>query len=156
MQYLIVPVLILILSSTAKKKAARPKQVARKVQVNILESETIKALKKRIAELEHKVKHKSTFMEVMKKSERSAKYYTGLTRAKRLLLWNFLAEEMGHLQIFGTDKTSTEIKFTLEEQFFIFLVKLKHDFTYEDLEHRFDMQPRALVGKVFKTCDTRF
>ena len=130
----------------------------RGAQTDFRESEKIERLKAEIASLKSEVKQykqkaatKSGFLECIKQSEDSIQFYTGLTKEDLNCLWNFLKEEAEHLRIVGTkNQMSGNIKFTLEEQFYIFLVRLRQNTLLADFEYRFNLKPQDLVSKVFK------
>ena len=101
---------------------------------------------------EEKAKPKLDFLETILQSEKSRVFYTGLNSAQLEVLWKFLKEEAGDLQIIGTELVSGQLKgWSLEKQFYLFLVKLRRDFPYADFEYRFGLKPQNMVGRIFKT-----
>ena len=108
----------------------RRKSSSCEVQVEFPESSKVEAMKKEIALLkrqlnEERAKPKTNIVDCVLKTDKSINFYTGMSRDHLDVLWKFLAEEAPYLKIYGTEQLSGELKFTLKEQFYMFLMKLR-------------------------------
>lgn len=87
------------------------------------------------------------------KSDKCSKFYTGLTKNQRVCLWNFLGESKDKLTMIGMKKgtLSGKIGFmSVECQFLMTLLILRRDRLFQDISFQFDLNRNA-VASIFKT-----
>lgn len=86
-------------------------------QVDLSESATVKALREEVAALKAEVaklksqlkdRPQADLVTCVEQSEKSAKFYTGMTKAHLEAFWKFLAGEAPYLRVYGTDKLAKE------------------------------------------------
>jgi len=120
--------------------------------VNAAHKEQIAALKAEVNVLKTELKVKKSPSNLVSQSEDIGKYYTGLSSAARESLWDFLGPAKYELQMWGMKKGSTSSTFVIgvEDQFLLFLIKLRRDYDYADLGIMFDMN-RKKASICFKT-----
>ena len=76
------------------------------------------------------------------KSDKCSKFYTGLTKNQRVCLWNFLGESKDKLTMIGMKKgtLSGKIGFmSVECQFLMTLLILRRDRLFQDISFQFDL-----------------
>ena len=87
----------------------------------------------------------------LEKSEAKAKFYTGLHKEQRQLLYELLGDAKNDLSMIEmNNKKSGSLKVTVNDRFLLTLIILRHGYSYRDIGYRFNMA-RSLVSSIFRT-----
>ena len=95
----------------------------------------------------------SAWSEFYAGSEIKIKFFTGLNKNIRDILWNFLGDAKYSLSMYDCKKNLLSGKMrsiSVENQFFLFLAVFRRNLTYKEAGWLFGINPK-LAGKVFKT-----
>ena len=88
---------------------------------------------------------------ILKGDLEHAQKWTGLCKAARLSLWNFLGDAKDELEMWGRDcKSGTMRSMSVQDQFLMTLLILRKDWDYSEVAAVFDLDPH-IVSSTFKT-----
>ena len=95
---------------------------------------------------------KSPICDFILESEDKAKFYTGLDKYHRNIIWDLLGDTKSELTLIGRENVkSGKLRcMTLECQFLLTLMILRMNYTYTDLSYKFKLSETTITS-VFKT-----